>query len=272
MNYFEENIVQNISNQEWAFIECNIVNNILSITLNRPAKKNALHPQMVNEIAFALSHAHHNNEIRVILFKANGEVFCSGADLKAFMGISEEFQSSIPQPSKNILLGEIFNEVYKPIICQLHGNIMAGGLFFLAGSHFTIASENVKLGLPEVKRGLFPFQVLAALLNNISKQNAINWCIKGDEISAKTAKEWGLISEITEVENLSNVTKKLIEKIVNNSPNAIRMGLKAFEKITKNAGEHQYLMEMLQKTIMSEDAQEGIKAFKEKRKPVWTGK
>jgi enoyl-CoA hydratase/carnithine racemase len=272
LNYFEKNIVQNIHNQEWAFIECNKNNNKLTIILNRPAKKNALHPQMVNEIAFALSHAHHNNEIRVVVLKANGDIFCSGADLKAFMGISEEFNSSIPAPSKTILLGEIFNQVHKPIICQLHGNIMAGGLFFLAGSHFIIASENVKLGLPEVKRGLFPFQVLAALLDNINKQNAINWCIKGDDISAEKAKEWGLITEITSYEKLNEVTDKLIEKITNNSPNAIKMGLQAFEKITKNDGEHQYLMEMLQKTIMSEDAQEGIKAFKEKRKPVWTGK
>jgi enoyl-CoA hydratase/carnithine racemase len=82
---------------------------------------------------------------------------------------------------------------------------MAGGLFFVAGSHFTIASKNVKLGLPEVKRGLFPFQVLAALLNNINKQNAINWCIKGDDISAETAKEWGLITEITSNEKLNEV-------------------------------------------------------------------
>ena len=272
MNYFDENIVQNIDNQKWAFIENHVKRNTLTITLNRPAKKNALHPQMVNEIAFALSHAHHNNEIRVVVFKANGDIFCSGADLKAFMGISEEFKSTIPKPSKAILLGEIFNQVHKPIICQLHGNIMAGGLFFVAGSHFTIASKNVKLGLPEVKRGLFPFQVLAALLNNINKQNAINWCIKGDDISAETAKEWGLITEITSNEKLNEVTNELIEKISNNSPNAIRMGLQAFEKITKNNGEHQYLMEMLQKTIMSEDAQEGIKAFKEKRKPEWTGK
>ncbi len=272
MNYFEKNIVQNISNQEWAFIKCIVINNVLTITLNRPAKKNALHPQMVNEIAFALSHAHQNNEIRVVVLKANGDIFCSGADLKAFMGVSEEFHSSIPQPSKAILLGELFNQVHKPIICQLHGNIMAGGLFFIAGSHFTIASQNVKLGLPEVKRGLFPFQVLAALLNNINKQNAINWCITGDDISSETAKEWGLITEVTSNENLNKATQNLIDKIVKNSPNAIRMGLEAFEKITTKNGEHQYLMEMLQKTIMSEDAQEGIKAFKEKRTPVWTGK
>ena len=158
MNYFEKNIVQNIDNQKWAFIECYVNSNNLTVTLNRPAKKNALHPQMVNEIAFALSHAHHNSKIRVVVFKANGDIFCSGADLKAFMGISEEFKSTIPNPSNPILLGEIFNQVHKPIICQLHGNIMAGGLFFIAGSHFTIASKNVKLGLPEVKRGLFPLR------------------------------------------------------------------------------------------------------------------
>lgn len=272
MNYFEENIVQNIHQQQWAFIDCALDGHVLQITLNRPAKKNALHPQMVNEIAFALSHAHFNNEIRVVLFKANGDVFCSGADLKAFMGISEDFNSSIPSPSNSILLGEIFNQVHKPIICQLHGNIMAGGLFFIAGSHFTVAAKGVKLGLPEVKRGLFPFQVLSALLDNISKQNAINWCITGDEITTDTAKEWGLISSVVENEELEKTTEELINKLTTNSPNAIRMGLQAFEKITKNEGEHQYLIEMLQKTIMSADAQEGIKAFKEKRTPVWTGK
>jgi enoyl-CoA hydratase/carnithine racemase len=81
-------------------LNVDVKTNTLTITLNRPAKKNALHPQMVNEIAFALSHAHYNNEIRVVVFKANGDVFCSGADLKAFMGISEEFQSTIPNPIK----------------------------------------------------------------------------------------------------------------------------------------------------------------------------
>ena len=130
----------------------------------------------------------------------------------------------------------------------------------------------MKLGLPEVKRGLFPFQVLSALLDNISKQNAINWCITGDEITTDTAKEWGLITSVVENEELEKTTEELIDKLTTNSPSAIRMGLQAFEKITKNEGEHQYLMEMLQKTIMSADAQEGIKAFKEKRTPVWTGK
>ena len=148
---------------------------------------------------------------------------------------------------------------------------MAGGLFFLTGSHFVIADQQVELGLPEVKRGLFPFQVLAALVNKISKSNAINWCISGDTISAQKALDWGLLTDLVEGKDLASVTYNLIEKIKGNSPNAIRLGLEAYDKITKAVGEHQYLMEMLQKTIMSKDAQEGINAFKEKRNPVWTG-
>ena len=270
MNYFEENSTNSLD-QTWAFINCEVANHVMTLTLNRPAKKNALHPQMVNEIAFALSHAHHNKDIRAILLKAEGDVFCSGADLKAFMGVSEEFESTIPSTTKQVLMGEIFQEVHKPIICQLHANIMAGGLFFLTGSHFVIADQKVTLGLPEVKRGLFPFQVLSALVNKISKSNAINWCISGDTITAQKALEWGLLTEVVEGKDLITATENIIEKIKGNSPNAIRLGLEAYERITKSDGEHQYLMEMLQKTIMSKDAQEGINAFKEKRNPVWTG-
>ena len=148
---------------------------------------------------------------------------------------------------------------------------MAGGLFFLTGSHFVIADQKVTLWLPEVKRGLFPFQVLAALVTKINKSNAINWCISGDTITAQKALEWGLLSEVVESNEMSTKTESIIEKIKRNSPNAIRLGLEAYEKITKTDDEHQYLMEMLQKTIMSKDAQEGINAFKEKRNPVWTG-
>ena len=218
---------------------------------------------MVNEIAFALSHAHHNKDIRAILLKAEGDVFCSGADLKAFMGVSEEFESTIPSTTKQVLMGEIFQEVHKPIICQLHANIMAGAVFSYRKS-FCNCRPKVTLGLPEVKRGLFPFQVLAALVNKISKSNAINWCISGDNITAQKALEWDLLTEVVESKDLQTATEKIIEKIKGNSPNAIRLGLEAYERITKSDGEHQYLMEMLQKTIMSKDAQEGINAFKEK--------
>ena len=271
MNYYKKEEVENIDQQQWAFIQCNVTNHLMTITLNRPAKKNAIHPHMVNEITFALTHCHHNNNIRCILLKANGDVFCSGADLKAFMGVSEEFSSSITAPSSQILMGELFNKVHKPIICELNGNIMAGGLFFITGSHFIVANNQVTFGLPEVKRGLFPFQVLAALLTTISKRNAINWCIKGDTIDTSTAMQWGLITHCVNKEKIEETVQGLIDQLSSNSPNAIRLGLEAFEKITKTDGEHQYLMEMLQKTIMSKDAKEGINAFKEKRNPVWPG-
>jgi enoyl-CoA hydratase/carnithine racemase len=271
MKYYTIEQVENIVNEKWAFIKCNIKNNVMTITLDRSEKKNALHPHMVNEITFALNYAHYNNSIWCVVLDANGDVFCSGADLKAFMGMVGEFESTIPQPKEPILLGEIFGQVHKPVICKLKENVMAGGLFFIAGSHYVLASDKATLGLPEVKRGLFPFQVMAALLNTMPKRKVINWCISGDIISSKTAKDWGLVSQICENSEIDEKALELIDKLKNNSPTAIRMGLEAYEKINHSKGEHQYLMEMLQKTIMSKDAKEGITAFKEKRNPVWTG-
>jgi len=83
----------------------------------------------------------------VVVFQAKGNVFCTGADLKAFMGILGEYQSSIPTPNGNILIGELFNKIHKPTITKVTGDVYAGGFFFLAGSHIVVAQESVKLAL-----------------------------------------------------------------------------------------------------------------------------
>ncbi len=271
MNYFDNQQVNEAYNQTYAFIKVQLNEHTLQLTLNRPEKKNAIHPHMVQEIAFVLQYVHQTKMIRNVVIDAAGDVFCAGADLKAFMGMVGEFNSSIPKSEQEILLGELFNEVHKPIITKVEGNVYAGGFFFLAGAHYVVCDEAVVLGLPEVKRGLFPFQVMAALLEVMPKRQVIDWCIRGYNLPVSEAKVFGLVTHLTQKDTINQTIQQLIDDINENSPTAIRLGLQALHQMNPAKKQHQYLMQMLQKAVGSKDGQEGLLAFKEKRKPVWLG-
>lgn len=270
MEFFNKHLVAKALEQKYAFIQVKLEGHVLTITLDRAEKKNAIHPHMVQEIAFAMQFAKHTNTIRVVVMDALGDVFCSGADLKAFMGMLGEFESSIPKSDKEILLGELFNKVHKPVVSKIEGDVFAGGLFFLAGPTYVVCNEEVKIGLPEVKRGLFPFQVMASLLEIMPKRKVIDWCINGDILNAAKAFEYDLVTHITTKETIDETVNTIIQKLLENSPTAIRLGLEAVDFISEKESQHAYLMQMLQKTILSKDAQEGMLAFREKRKPNWS--
>jgi len=271
MDFFDTELIKDALNQQYAFVKVKVEDHVMTLTLDRAEKKNAIHPQMVQEIAFAMQFAKQNKTIRAIVIDAVGDVFCAGADLKAFMGMVGEFESSIPKAKGEVLIGELFNKVHKPIITKVEGKVLAGGFFFLAGANYVVCNEDVKLGLPEVKRGLFPFQVMAALLEIMPKRSVIDWCIRGYDLDVKEAKNFGLITHITTPENIDNTIHNLVNEIKTNSPTAIRLGLEALDAINEQASKHKYLMQMLQKTVSSKDGQEGLLAFREKRQPVWTG-
>lgn len=271
MNLYSKAQTANIHKETFAFINVSEAENVLTVRLDRAAKKNALHPHMLNEIAFAMQYAHHENSIWLVVFEAEGNVFCAGADLKAFMGMLGEYTSSVPDPNEQVLPGEIFNKVHKPVIAKVEGDVYAGGFFFLAGSTYVLANEELKFGLPEVKRGLYPFQVMASLLRIMPARKVLDWCIRGYNLPVKQAAEWGLVTHVTNPETINETLQNLIEELKLGSPSAIRLGLQAFDEIQSSESEHAYLMNMLQKTITSQDGQEGLKAFREKRKPNWTG-
>ena len=256
----------------FAFLEVEHVENVLTITLNRPEKKNALHPVMANELAFALTYAKHNKDIWAVVIKANGDVFCAGADLKAFMTGGEETNTTVPKADGEILIGELFNELHKPCIAQVEGDAFAGAFLLLAGCTQVVAAANVKFGLPEVKRGLFPFQVMASLLQVMPERKVLDWCIQGYTLDAQKAAYWGLVTHIAEPGKVAETVEQMIEAILDNSPTAIRMGLEAYQHIRSadTKAQHQYLRGMLMKTVQTKDAQEGIAAFRDKRKPEWS--
>ena len=271
MQLFETIDQATFQQQHFAFLEVSEEDHVLSVTLNRAEKKNALHPQMVNEIAYAFQYAHEQKDIWILLIQAKGNVFCSGADLKAMMGMAEAHDSSIPEPKGEVLIGELFNKVHKPTIAKITGDVYAGGFFFLAGSNIVIAQEGLKLGLPEVKRGLYPFQVMASLLQVMPARKVIDWCIRAYNLPVAEAAKYGLITEVTTSSEIDQKTSEIIHELKQNSPTAMRKGLEAFDHMRPSTELHQYLMGMLMQTIGSKDGQEGLKAFREKRSPVWTG-
>lgn len=247
---------------------------MLTITLNRPEKRNAFHLPLANELAYALAYAHYTNNIWAVVIKANGPTFCAGADLKAFAGdMTVEKQSTVPMPSEPVKLGDEFNGLHKPCIAQVHADVYAGGFLMICGCTHVVAADTAKFGLPEVKRGIFPFQVMALLEPLMSARDLLDLCIRAKTIDAKEAKRIGIVSEIVAIEDLESTVQGLIDDIKEQSPTAIRMGLEAFQEMKKVSADqkHKYLHGMLMKVLSSKDTAEGLAAFKEKRKPNWIG-
>ena len=272
MHYFENISFDIFHQQTYAYLLVEEANHVLTITLNREEKRNALHPQMVNELAYAFQYAHTNKDIWMVVIQAKGKVFCAGADLKAMAGFIEPNNSTIPQAKgEEILIGELFNKIFKPTIAKITGDVYAGGFFFLAGASIVIAQDNLKFGLPEVKRGIYPFQVMASLMQVMPARKVIDWCIRGYNLPVAEAERFGLVTQIVPAEEIESSIENIITELKQNSPSAIRNGLIAYDHIQPKEATHKYLHEMLMKTMQSKDGQEGLKAFREKRKPVWTG-
>jgi len=261
-------------NQTFAHLLVEEANHLLTLTLNRPDKKNALNPVLFRELAYALTYATNSTSVWAVVIAAKGDVYCAGADLKAFAGQKETSTSTIPAPDGEVVIGDIFSALHKPCIAKVHAPVYAGGFLIVCGCTHVIATSNATFSLPEVKRGLFPFQVMQSLLQIMPPRTVLDLCIRAKTLTATEAEKTGLVSKIVEQDNLDTEVQTMVDEIFQYSPSAIRLGLEAYDNL-KNispAEAHTYLKQMLSLALATEDAAEGLSAFAEKRKPVWKGK
>jgi methylglutaconyl-CoA hydratase len=245
----------------------------LWITINRPDKRNALNGDVIAGIARGYRQAHDDSEVRVIVLTGAGEkAFCAGADLQNSVAA---FAMDFSKPNADYAdLLRLAKSATKPAIARINGVCMAGGMGLLCMTDMAVAADHVIFGLPEVKVGVFPMQVLS-LLQDIAPPRLVNeWALTGEPFDVETALAARLLNYAAPAAELDAKVDWLIGRITDKSPTAIRRGKYAMRAIAAMSFDESiaYTESQIALLAMTEDAKEGLKAFSEKRKPVWTGK
>lgn len=242
------------------------------ITINRPDRRNAINHAVVAGIRDGLARAHADPGIRVIVLTGAGDkAFCAGGDLAPGKGFS--FDHAKPNVDYADLLREAQNATL-PTIARINGACVAGGMGLAAMTDLAVAADHATFGLPEVKVGVFPMQVMSLLQTLVPRRRLREWAITGETVSAQTALDAGLLNAVVPAADLDAAVQALVDRIAGNSPTAIRRGKYAMRAMEAMSFDQAiaYSEGQIALLALTEDAQEGLAAFNDKRKPVWTGR
>jgi enoyl-CoA hydratase/carnithine racemase len=237
---------------------------VLRIALNRPEKRNALNTELCRELVAALQEASQDPETGAILLTANGTAFCAGMDLKELGTVATGELLTLHER-----LFTFGARIEKPVVAAVRGPALAGGTGLAANCHIVIAADDATFGLTEIRIGLWPFIVYRAVSMALGDRRTAELALTGRVFGAREAREYGLVHEVAaDVEERAG---EVAQSLTEFSPTAMRAGLQ-FVRETRgrdweSAG--QIAGRMRNQVFESEDFQEGLRAFREKRMPRW---
>ena len=247
---------------------------VMTITINRPAQLNALNGTTIQELNKALALADINAEVRAIVITGSGEkAFVAGADIKEFADYSVE-QGRLLSALGHKLLFDFVENMSKPVIAAVNGFALGGGLELAMSCHMRIASDNAKMGLPEVTLGVIPgYGGTQRLAQLVGKGKAMELITSASMLTAAEAMQWGLVNHVFSQAELMPKALELAQKIAKNSPTAIAAALRSVNSGFK-PGVNGFNEEIREfgRCFGTADFREGTTAFLEKRKPVFEGK
>ncbi|WPG37791.1 enoyl-CoA hydratase/isomerase family protein [Variovorax sp. EBFNA2] len=243
---------------------------VMWLTIDREARRNAISAGVLAGLSDALARANRNTDVRAVVITGAGtRAFCAGADLQS--GSAFKFDHSQPYQG----FANLFRQAKQstvPLIARVNGACMAGGMGLMGMCDMAVASSQAVFGLPEVKVGLFPAQVLSVLGDLLPRRVLSEMCITGEPITAAQALEHGLVNRVSD--DVDESVDWLLGRMLDKSPAAIRRGLYTMKKIEAMAFEESMAFTESQIALfaLTEDAAEGQLAFREKRKPQWSGR
>jgi enoyl-CoA hydratase/carnithine racemase len=248
---------------------CEMRDSVMWLTINREARRNAISPTVLSGLGEAIVRANKDRGVRAIVITGSGNrAFCAGADLQS--GKSFKFDYSEPHVGFADLF-RLARQSTVPLIARVNGACMAGGMGIMGMCDMAVSSREAIFGLPEVKVGLFPAQVLSVIGHLLPRRILAEMCITGEPLTAEQALEHGLVNHV--FDDLDAGLQWLLQRLLDKSPAAIRRGLYTMKKIEAMAFEESMAFTESQIGLfaLTDDAAEGQLAFREKRKPVWTG-
>jgi enoyl-CoA hydratase len=244
------------------------------IVINRESKLNALNKDTLYELHIALGDALYDKEVGgIILTGAGPKAFVAGADIAEFKGLSMKAALHLAHENqKNIF--DLIENFGKPVIAAINGFALGGGLELAMACHIRIASDNAKMGLPEVTLGLIPgYGGTQRLTNLVGKGKALELIMTADMITAAEAYQLGLVNYVVSQDSLLGKAEEILNKILAKAPLAIAGAITAVNAATRNEGNgFETEMEEFAKCFGTADFKEGVAAFLEKRKPAFKGK
>jgi enoyl-CoA hydratase/carnithine racemase len=237
---------------------------VLRIALNRPEKRNALNAELCHSLVSEIEAGAKDPGVGAILLTGKGPSFCAGMDLNEVGG---EFSDRIDQAHEQLFT--VGSRLPKPLIAAVEGPALGGGTGLVANCHIVVASEKATFGLTEIRLGLWPFLVFRPVMAAVGERRTVEMALSGRILDVKEAEKVGFVHEIAQ--NAVERASEVAHIIAAYSPTSIRSGMmflqEARDRNWRDAGE---LARMVRREIFeSDDFLEGIRAFREKRKPKW---
>lgn len=257
---------------EQAYVILEEEEGLATLTMNRGEKRNPLSTAMMSALIDTFEKLGQRREIRAVILAGAGPAFSAGHDLGEMRGRDIDFYRHEFDLCARLM--QAVQAIPQPVIARVHGIATAAGCQLVATCDLAIASENAKFATPGVKIGLFCSTPMVALSRAIGRKRAMEMLLSGQPIDARTAAEWGLINRVVPDSALSAETRKLAMLIADASSLTVAIGKQAFyaQIDLDQASAYEHTKEVMSQNAMAADAQEGIGAFLDKRKPVWCGK
>jgi len=247
---------------------------VATVTLNTPDNRNALSNQLLGELTDAFESARDDEGVRcVVLTSSHEKVFSAGASL-------DQFAADVPLVHKHFgteRFPRLFRTIMglgKPTICAANGHVLAGALGLALCCDLIVAKDTAGFGTPEINVGVFPFMIMALIYRNVPRKKTNELLLLGDRLTAEQAREAGIVNRVVPAERFDEAVDEWATKLAGKSPVLMKLGKDAMYRQLDMPFEDalDFLRSQLSLALATEDIQEGVKAFFEKREPNWSGR